>query len=225
MARVDEVIANLRRSGLVPVFSADDLGTGKEIARLVASSGLSSLEFTNRGPGAVDLVAELLSWGRKELPDLAIGVGTVTDMSTASRVINAGASFVFSPSLSVEVARECSRRAVLYVPGCGTVTEIQTAYELGCQIVKLFPAEALGGPAFLSAVRGPCPWVQAIPTGGVEPTVDSLSAWYRAGAPAVGMGSKLFAPGSVDERDWSAVKDALTRAVAAVSAARGGVVA
>ena len=222
MLRADEVVARMKSDGLVPVCSVGDLEIAKELARLVASSGLSCLEFTNRGPGALDLVVELLSWGRLELPEVAIGVGTVTDAPTAARVIGAGASFVFAPSLGVDVSRTCARQGVLYVPGCATLTEIQTAYDLGCHMVKLFPAEALGGPAFLAAVRAPCPWVEAIPTGGVEPTVESLAAWYQAGAPAVGMGSKLFSPRHIAKRDWLAVGDALTAAVQSVSVARNG---
>jgi 2-dehydro-3-deoxyphosphogluconate aldolase/(4S)-4-hydroxy-2-oxoglutarate aldolase len=127
---------------------------------------------------------------------------------------------VFAPSFAPEVAGACNLRNIPYVPGCATVTEILTAYRAGCDLVKLFPASTLGGPAFLEAVRAPCPWVAAIPTGGVEPTADSLQPWYRAGAPAVGMGSKLLPRRLVDARDFEGLRALVEAAVAAVAEAR-----
>lgn len=215
-----DVLATMKRDGVVPVFNDADVGITKEVARCVVAGGLSTFEFTNRGEGALEVFGEFITWARAELPELIVGVGTVTEPVAAERAIDLGASFVFAPSLSGAVATVCRTSGIPYVPGCGTVTEIQTARDLGCQMVKLFPAESLGGPAFLRAVRAPCPWVRAIPTGGVEPTMASLKAWFDAGAPAVGMGSKLLPQELIAAGDWDAIERRIADTVAAVAQVR-----
>jgi len=216
-----DVLATIRRDGLVPVFYHSDVDVAREVARRLVSGGLSTIEFTNRGDGAIEVLADLLRWARTELPELIVGVGSVVEAATAGQVIDLGANFVFAPALSAEVAATCNGRNIPYVPGCGTLTEIQTAYRLGCDFVKLFPAGSIGGPSFLSAIRAPCPWVQAVPTGGVEPTVDSMKAWFDAGAPAVGMGSKLLPGDLIRSNDWDGLEARVGAAVAAVREARG----
>ncbi len=215
-----DVLAAIRRNGVVPVFYHADIDTTREVARRLVAGGVSTIEFTNRGDGAIEVFADLIRWARRELPELVVGVGTVVDATTAGYVIDLGANFVFAPALSAEVAAVCNSRNIPYVPGCGTLTEIQTAYRLGSDFVKLFPAGSIGGPAFLSAIRAPCPWVQAIPTGGVEPTAQSIKAWFDAGAPAVGMGSKLLPADLVHSRDWAAVEERVVATVGAVAQAR-----
>ena len=215
-----DVLATIERDGVVPVFNDADVDITKQVARCIVAGGLSTFEFTNRGEDALEVFAEFITWAGVELPDLIVGVGTVTEPVAAEQAIDLGAGFVFAPSLSSAVAAVCSSRDVPYVPGCGTVTEIQTAYELGCHMVKLFPADSLGGPAFLNAVRAPCPWVRAIPTGGVEPTVASMEPWFDAGAPAVGIGSKLLPKDLVAAGDWDAIEQRIAAAVAAVEQAR-----
>ena len=112
---------------------------------------------------------------------MALGVGSVTDAPTAASYLNCGADFVVGPCFVEEVARLCNRRVVPYVPGCGTVAEIVAAQEAGCNLVKLFPAGCAGGPSFVKSVRGPLPRVQIMATGAVEPTEESLRAWFEAG--------------------------------------------
>jgi 2-dehydro-3-deoxyphosphogluconate aldolase/(4S)-4-hydroxy-2-oxoglutarate aldolase len=215
-----DVLAAIRRDGVVPVFYHADIDTTREVARRLVAGGVSTIEFTNRGDGAIEVFADLIRWARRELPELVVGVGTVVDATTAGYVIDLGANFVFAPALSAEVAAVCNSRNVPYVPGCGTLTEIQTAYGLGSDFVKLFPAGSIGGPAFLSAIRAPCPWVQAIPTGGVEPSAASIKAWFDAGAPAVGMGSKLLPADMIGRGDWQGVEERVAATVAAVAQAR-----
>ncbi len=222
MSTKREIIAAIRGDGVVPVFSHADLSVAKEVARAVAKAGLRTFEFTVRGAGAAIVASRLIAWTRSHLPHLAVGAGTVMDGTTAARLVSDGAAYVFAPSFSAEVAAVCHRGNVLYVPGCGTVTEIQTAYGAGCEMVKLFPAGAMGGPVFLAAVRGPCPWIEAVPTGGVEPTVKSLQGWYDAGAPAVGMGSKLFAKPAINSRDWPEITRTVAEVVKNVATARAG---
>jgi 2-dehydro-3-deoxyphosphogluconate aldolase/(4S)-4-hydroxy-2-oxoglutarate aldolase len=181
---------------------------------------LTTLELTNRGDGAIEVLGDLVERTRNALPELIVGAGSIVDGASAAHVIDLGANFVFSPNFSAEVAVACHSRNIPYVPGCGTVTEILNAYRAGCDLVKLFPANSIGGPAFLDAVRAPCPWIRAVPTGGVEPTVDSLRPWYDAGAPAVGMGSKLLKKDLVESRGFDALAEQVALTVAAVSEAR-----
>ena len=215
-----DVLATISREGVVPVFYHADIEVAKEVARRLVAGGISTIEFTNRGDGAVRVFAELIAWARAELPQLIVGVGTVTQAPTAVHVIDLGANFVFAPNLDADVASACNQRNIPYVPGCGTLTEIQQAYKLGCDMVKLFPAGEVGGPAYLKNVRAPCPWVKAVPTGGVDPTVESLKAWYDAGAPAVGMGSKLLTKDLIAHQDWGGLQQKVAETVAAVAAAR-----
>lgn len=216
------VLSTIRADGIVPVFHHADQDVCREVASRVVAGGISTLEFTNRGDGAMERFADLHRWASTSLPSLVLGVGSVIDPGTAARAIDIGANFVFAPSFSSEVAKVCNRRNITYVPGCGTVTEIQRAYEAGVDVVKLFPAHQLGGAAFLRALRAPCPWVQAIPTGGVESEVDSLRTWFDAGAPAVGMGSKLLPAEMISTHDWGGLEEKVASAVSAVATARNG---
>jgi 2-dehydro-3-deoxyphosphogluconate aldolase / (4S)-4-hydroxy-2-oxoglutarate aldolase len=215
-----EVLSTITREGVVPVFYDPDVVVTTEVATTLLASGISTIEFANRGDGALGVLAELIREAGSRFPELIVGAGSIVDGATAAHVIDLGANFVFGPSFSPEVAGACHLRNVPYVPGCGTMTEILTAYGSGCDYVKLFPAGSIGGPAFLEAVRAPCPWVQAIPTGGVEPTVESMRSWYRAGAPAVGMGSKLLPKRLVDARDFDGLRALIDATVAAVTEAR-----
>jgi 2-dehydro-3-deoxyphosphogluconate aldolase/(4S)-4-hydroxy-2-oxoglutarate aldolase len=215
-----EVLSTIAREGVVPVFYDPDVAVTAEVATTLVAGGISTIEFTNRGDGALDVFAGLIRDTRRRLPELIVGAGSIVDGATAAHAIDLGASFVFGPSFSPEVASACHLRNVPYVPGCATMTEILAAYRAGCDYVKLFPAASIGGPAFLEAVRAPCPWVQAIPTGGVEPTVESLRPWYRVGAPAVGMGSKLLPRALVDARDFEGLRALVDGTVSAITEAR-----
>ena len=215
-----EVLETVFRDGVVPVFYDSDVDVVREVASTLVEGGIGTLEFTNRGDGALAVLDELLGHARQHLPQLIIGAGSIVDGATAAKVIDLGVNFVFAPGFSVEVAGACHLRNIPYVPGCATMTEILAAYRAGCDLVKLFPASSIGGPAFLEAVRAPCPWVRAIPTGGVEPTVESLRSWYRAGAPAVGMGSKLLPEPLIEARDFDGLREMIDATVAAVAGAR-----
>lgn len=215
-----QVLDTIAREGVVPVFYESDVATTLEVAKVLVRGGITTLEFTNRGDGAIAVLEALIRRSRDTLPELTVGAGSIVDGTTAAQVIDLGVNFVFAPGFSADVASACNLRNVPYVPGCGTMTEILTAYRAGCDFVKLFPAGPVGGPAFLDAVRAPCPWVRAIPTGGVEPTAESLRGWYDAGAPAVGMGSKLLPKRLVAERDFDAIQELVGVTVAAVAEAR-----
>lgn len=215
-----EVLSTIAREGVVPVFYDPDVAVTTEVATALVAGGISTIEFTNRGDGAVGVLGELIRDSRRRLPELIVGAGSIVDGATAAHVIDLGANFVFGPSFSPEVAGACHLRNIPYVPGCGTATEILTAYRAGCDYVKIFPAASIGGPAFLEAIRAPCPWVQAIPTGGVEPTVESMRTWFRAGAPALGMGSKLLPKQLVDASDFDGLRALVDATVSAIAEAR-----
>jgi 2-dehydro-3-deoxyphosphogluconate aldolase / (4S)-4-hydroxy-2-oxoglutarate aldolase len=187
-----KVLTTMAETGLVPVFHHADLEVAKHVAAACLEGGCRLLEFTNRGDHAWELFSALERHCARELPAMILGVGSVVDAPTASLYINCGANFVVGPVLNAEVARACNRRKIPYSPGCGSASEISAAEELGCEIVKVFPGDSVGGPGFVQAVRGPCPWTSIMPTGGVDNSAESLRAWFKAGVACVGMGTKLF---------------------------------
>ena len=202
-----DTIGIIRSTGIVPVFYNADLELTKKVVKACYDGGIRAFEFTNRGDGAHIVFKDLMPFVRAECPGMALGAGTVLEAPTAALYIQLGADFIVSPSLNPEVARLCNRRGVPYSPGCGTVTEICSAMELGCDLVKVFPAGTVGGPAFVKNILAPLPWAMIMCTGAVEPTEDNLTAWAKSGVTAVGMGSKLFPKDVLASGDWAAVSD------------------
>ena len=194
---------------MVAVFYHPDVEIGKKIIAACSEGGAAVVEFTNRGDGAVSVFAELEAYCRKELPELILGVGSIVDAPTAALYISAGANFVVGPVLDNETAYLCNARKVPYCPGCGSATEIHMAHRLGVEICKIFPGGEVGGPAFGRAVRGPMPFAEIMPTGSVEPTEASLTAWFDSGVACVGMGSALITADLVKRGDF----DGLTKKI------------
>ncbi len=193
--------------GLVPVFYHEDLETAKKVVAAVSRGGCRLLEYVNRGDHALEVFSSLENYARKEEPEIILGAGSIVDPYTASLYIDAGANFIVGPTLNPEVARLCNRRKISYSPGCGSVSEISRAEELGCEICKIFPGEEVGGPKFVSSVLGPMPWASLMPTGGVEPTPESISKWVNAGVVAMGMGSRLITAEAIKADDWQGIED------------------
>lgn len=191
--------------GLVPVFYHDSLETAKKIAAAIAASGCRVLEFTNRGDGAFRVFSELVAWCGKELPGLILGVGSVVEPETAALYINGGANFVVGPVLNGDIAKLCNRRKIAYCPGCGSASEISQAEEYGVEICKVFPGREVGGPGFVKSVLAPMPWSLLMPTGGVEATRESVTAWISAGAACVGIGSNLVSGDLVASGSFEAI--------------------
>lgn len=200
-----EVINILLDIGMVPLFYSSDVGTSIEMASACSRAGAMVIEFTNRGELAYPVFTKLVQHFTAVDPSLILGVGSIIDAPTAALYIASGANFIVGPSFNAEIARLCNRRKILYMPGCATETEITTAEEYGAEICKIFPAETLGGPAFVKAVMAPCPWHRLMPTGGVDVTEASVSEWIRAGAAAVGMGSKLITAQAVKAKDYDGI--------------------
>ena len=216
-----EVLNAILAGGLVPVFYHKDVAVAGQVAAAVAAGGCRLLEFTNRGDFAPMVFAELSAALAKRHPEMILGVGSIVDAPTAALYLAAGASFVVGPLLNPEVARLCNRRKIAYAPGCGTVTEIAQAEELGVEIVKVFPGGSVGGPEFVKAVLAPCPWTRIMPTGGVEPTEASVKAWFKAGVCAVAIGSNLVRKDWVEAGNWQAITDLTAQLLQWIGEARG----
>ena len=197
-----DVVLKMRDIGAIPLYYNPDINVCKEVITACYRGGMKIFEFTNRGDMAHELFAELVKWGRKEMPDLVLGVGTVVDAGTSSLYIQLGAKFIVSPLLNEEMARVCMRRKVLWIPGCATASEIGRAEELGAEVLKLFPGPTVGGAKFLKAYLGPCPWSNIMPSGGVSPTLENLTEWFEAGAFCVGMGSQLITSEIISNKDY-----------------------
>ena len=186
-----EVATVMKDTGLVPLFFNNDLQVSKKVLKACYDGGARLMEFTARGDFAHEIFGELTQYAIKKLPGMIMGVGSVTDGAAASLYMQLGANFIVTPVLREDIALLCNRRKVLWSPGCGSLTEIARAEELGCEIVKLFPG-GIYGPDFVKAIKGPCQWTNIMPTGGVSPTKENLESWFNAGVTCVGMGSKLI---------------------------------
>jgi len=186
-----EVASVMKETGMVPLFFSNDLELSKQVLKACYDGGARLMEFTARGDFAHEVFGELTKYAIKELPGMIMGVGSVTDAAAASLYMALGANFIVTPVLREDIAIVCNRRKVLWSPGCGTLTEIARAEELGCEIVKLFPGD-IYGPQFVKGIKGPQPWTSIMPTGGVSPTVENLKGWFDAGVTCVGMGSQLI---------------------------------
>ena len=182
--------------------------------------GVRAIEFTNRGDFAHEVFSELSKYVKTELPEMAVGVGSVIDAGTTSLYLQLGADFVVSPILNPEMAKVCNRRKVLWSPGCGSVTEVNYAEELGCELVKIFPGSQVGGPSFVSAIKGPLPWTDIMPSGGVAPEYDNLKAWFSAGATCVGMGSQLMKKSYIKENNYAGLTEKIRETLALIKQIR-----
>jgi len=196
-----EVAQTMKDNGMVPLFFHSDIELSKKVLKACYDGGSRLMEFTSRGDFAQEVFGALNKYALAELPGMILGVGSITDAASASLYMSLGANFIVTPVFREDIAIACNRRKVLWSPGCGTLTEIARAEELGCEIVKLFPADTYG-PEFIKAIKGPCPWTNIMPTGGVYPTKESLSSWLNAGATCVGLGSQLISKDILDNKDF-----------------------
>ena len=205
-SRLDTLVVTLR-SGVMPLFFNPDVKTAIRLVEALDAAGVRVIEFTNRGDGAHLVFDELEQECRRRMPDVVLPV-------PAKRAVAEAA-----PTLSAEVAMVCNRRKVAYMPGCVTPTEVARAEELGCEIVKLFPAR-VGGPQLISDLLAPCPWSRIMPTGGISPDRESLTSWFGAGAACVGMGSQLFPAAEVQEGRWDAITERATMSLDLIAKCR-----
>lgn len=183
------VIEKLKESKLVPVLRAPSQKEGLRMAHALISGGVRVLEVTMTVPGAVDLIAQL---SQSLAEDILIGAGTVLDPETAERCRDAGAKFIVSPALNLATVEWCKAEGIACAPGCLTPTEILTAHQAGADLIKIFPADAVGGSSYIKALKGPFPHIEFMPTGGVN--LGTIKGFFEAGAVAVGVGSNLVNP-------------------------------
>jgi len=205
-----EVALIMKENGMVPLFFHSDIEISKKVLKACYDGGSRLMEFTSRGDFAHEVFGALNKYALAELPGMILGVGSVTDAAAASLYMSLGANFIVTPVFREDIAIACNRRKVLWSPGCGSLTEIARAEELGCEIVKLFPGD-IYGPEFIKAIKGPCPWTNIMPTGGVLPTVESLSSWLGAGAHCVGLGSQLISKDIIDNNDFEGLKNKVSQ--------------
>ena len=208
------IARTIEELGVVAVIRMKDPAKLRAVVDALADGGVRALEVTMTVPRAVELIRELAP----TMPaGFLLGAGTVTDAATARAVIDAGASFIVGPVFRPDVIAACHERDVPAVPGCFSPTEILAAHEAGADIIKVFPATALG-PQFIKDVRAPLPHVKLMPTGGV--TLENAGEWIKAGAAAVGVGSALVDSKAIDRGDFEAIAANARRLVASIAAAR-----
>jgi 2-dehydro-3-deoxyphosphogluconate aldolase / (4S)-4-hydroxy-2-oxoglutarate aldolase len=207
-------------SGLVPLFYHADHEVALPIVKACSAGGAKVLEFTNRGEKALQVFTRIVDFVATNKLPIILGVGSVLDAPTAAIFIAQGARFIVGPNCNPEIARLCNRRKIAYLPGCASASEISNAEELGVEIVKIFPGETVGGPAFIKAILGPMPWSRIMPTGGVDATNESISSWIKAGACCVGMGSNLIKKELIAASDYDGISQKVTQVLQWIAEAR-----
>ena len=200
-----EVAQEMSTTGMVPLFYHPDIELGKKVIKACYTGGARLMEFTARGDFSFEVFSALNKYVNDQFPGMIMGVGSITDASAASLFIQMGANFIVTPSLREDIAIICNRRKIMYAPGCGSLTEINRAEELGVEIIKLFPGSVFG-PSFVKAVKGPQPWTSIMPTGGVTTDIENLRAWFDAGVTCVGMGSKLISKVILTNEDFTGLE-------------------
>jgi 2-dehydro-3-deoxyphosphogluconate aldolase/(4S)-4-hydroxy-2-oxoglutarate aldolase len=214
-----EVVQQMKESGMVPLFYHPDIKVAKAVLKACYDGGARLMEFTNRGDFAIEIFADLIKYAIAELPGMMLGVGSVTDAASAAQYMLAGANFVVTPVFRQDIAVVCNRRKVLWSPGCGSLTEIATAEEMGCELVKLFPGSTYG-PGFVKAIKGPQPWTSIMPTGGVSTEESNLRGWFDAGVTCVGMGSKLISKEILESKDYAKLEKDVAKTLALINTIR-----
>ncbi len=215
------VLSAMIDQGVIPVFYHPEVEVCQKVIQACADGGAKCIEFTNRGEFAAHVFFEVTRHFAKADPSVIMGVGSVVDAPTAGIFIANGAKFVVGPLTNPDVAKLCNRRKIPYSPGCGSATEIGYAEELGCEIVKVFPGGSVGGPEFVKAMLGPCPWTRIMPTGGVDATEESLTNWFKAGVACVGIGSNLITKELLAAKDYARVEKKVRETIALIRKIRG----
>ena len=216
-----KVLNSMVECGMVPVFYHADVDVAARVVEACAAGGAHCFEFTNRGDQAHEVFRELITRFKSD-DRVILGAGSVIDPATAALYIQLGANFIVGPSLNPEVAKVCNRRKIAYSPGCGSVSEISCAEELGVEICKIFPGASVGGPSFVKDVLGPMPWTRLMPTGGVDTTEENIASWIKAGVACVGVGSKLFPKEIIDSGNYSVITEKVIQALDWIQKARSG---
>jgi len=214
-----QVITAMKETGMVPVFYHSDIEVAKNVVKACYDGGVRVFEFTNRADFAQDVFAGLVKYVAKECPEMIMGIGSIVDAPTAALYIQLGANFIVGPLFNPEVAKVANRRLVPYSPGCGSVSEVGFAQEMGCDVCKVFPGDVLGA-AFVKNLKAPMPWSNLMVTGGVKPEEANLKTWFDAGVTCVGMGSNLFPAEMIKGNDWAGITKLCSDALAIIKRVR-----
>ena len=214
----EEVVNVMRDTGVVPLFTHDHAEEALQVVEAAYRGGVRTFEFTNRRSNSFEIFSHLIR-ERGKFPDLMLGIGTVMDGATTQKFIDAGADFIISPILKVEMAKVCEKNNIPWIPGCATLTEIVTAKDNGAAVIKVFPGSVLG-PGFVSSILPVVPDLKLMITGGVEPTKENLTTWFKAGAMCVGMGSQLFTKDILQNRNWPLLSQKVAQALELVKQIR-----
>jgi 2-dehydro-3-deoxyphosphogluconate aldolase/(4S)-4-hydroxy-2-oxoglutarate aldolase len=202
MHKKEEILEAIIRQGVLPLYFHPEAEVSIQIMKSLYAAGIRVIEYTNRGKTALENLKKLKQSIKKDCRGMILALGTVTDGETAERALEAGADFLISPGFVKEVLAVSRRRQVLWIPGCMTPTELIRASQADIRLVKLFPGNLLG-PEFVLSVKELFPDLLFMPTGGVEPRTDNLTAWFHAGVAAVGMGSKLLTKSVIEKREFA----------------------
>ena len=192
----------LMSEGLIPVIRVAGASEAMAVANAIKAGGVSLIEITMSVRGAIGVIEKLSNQYKDEI---IMGAGTVLDPETARAALLAGAQFIVSPTINLDVIQLCHRYSAVVIPGALTPTEILTAWEAGADMVKVFPAGQLGGPSYLKALRGPLPQILLVPTGGVN--LKNAGDFIQAGAAAIGVGSELVDKKALKEGNFSVITE------------------
>ena len=206
----------VKKVKLLPLFYHDDIAVCKEIVKALYMAGIRCIEFTNRGPLALENFKLLLAHRNEHYADLVLAIGTIQNQKEAQAFIEAGADFLISPIFDQSIADAAYLHKKLWIPGCMTPTEIHMAESAGCDLIKLFPGNVLG-PGFVSAIKPLFPSLSFIVTGGVDTSTENLTAWFKAGVVGVGMGSKLMSEEVLASKNYAALETTTAKALAIIN--------
>lgn len=214
MSKTQQVTDTIVAQGILPLYfnASEEVSLG--VLKAICRAGIRAVEYTNRGEAALANFGKLAALRSESMPGLLLGAGTINNLQQANDYLAAGADFLVSPGYVPEVAAHCVAQDIFYAPGCMTPTEIIAAENAGIRFIKLFPGNLLG-TKFLTTIKDIFPKLLFMPTGGVDTTRESIEGWYRAGACAVGMGSKLISKKLMETKDYDRT-EADTRAVLAL---------
>jgi len=212
----EQMKAYVKKVKLLPLFYHDDITTCKEIIKALYTAGIRCIEFTNRGPLALENFKLLLAHRNEHYADLVLAIGTIQNQKEAQAFIEAGADFLISPIFDQSIADAAYLHKILWIPGCMTPTEIHMAESAGCDLIKLFPGNVLG-PGFVTAIKPLFPSISFIVTGGVDTSPENLTAWFKAGVVGVGMGSKLMSEELLASKNYAALETTTAKALAIIN--------
>ncbi|ULQ53558.1 bifunctional 4-hydroxy-2-oxoglutarate aldolase/2-dehydro-3-deoxy-phosphogluconate aldolase [Flavihumibacter fluvii] len=219
MNTTSDIIASIREQGILPLFYHDEATVCIAIVNALYHAGIRVIEFTNRGPAALENFAALIQYRTLNWPGLLCGAGTIKTVADARSFLGAGADFLISPAFITPIAEISQLENFTWIPGCTTPTEIATAEQYGFTAIKLFPGNLLG-PSFVSAIRDIFPGISFMPTGGVTQAPENLKQWFSSGVFAVGLGSQLISKDLLNEKNYSRIGEDTANLLEVVRAIR-----